>query len=365
MIRLAKPYIPDEAFTLLKDVFDSGNLVQGKYVQQFEDLTAAYLKIPYVKMVSSGTAALHLALMALDIRPGDEIIIPAFSFPATGNVVEVIGATPVLVDIRLNDFCINVSRIEEKITQRTRAIMPVHEFGQVSEMTPIKKLAEKYNLYIIEDAACALGSEYNGQKAGTFGDIGCFSLHPRKAITTGEGGVVVTCNEVLAERIDQLRNHGSKKVNGVLDFFHAGLNYRMTELQAVLGILQMKVIEEIIDKRIKQAGIYSGLLSGCDEIVLPEQFSDRKNIYQTFHILIKSKNRDSIIKQMFQNGIETNYGAQALQCLTFYRNKYCFHPGDYPNAKTAYNNGLALPVGMHLSKGDLTVVADTLLKIIN
>jgi len=360
MIRLAKPYIPKEAYDLVKSVLDSGNLIQGNYVELFEKLVGEYLQVPYVKMVSSGTAALHLALMALNIRSGDEVLVPAFTFPATANVVEVMGATPVFVDINLSDFCINDFLIEERITPKTKAIIPVHEFGQSANMEPIFQLAQKHNLSIIEDAACALGSEYHNQKVGTLGDIGCFSLHPRKAITTGEGGIVVTSNKELAEQIDLLRNHGLKKIDGSQDFIRAGLNYRMTEFQAAVGIPQLQGIKGIINQRIDQASLYAKLLTNVSKIDTPNSFYDRKHIYQTYHVLIVDGDRDSLIHKLKKHEIETNLGAQALNCLTYYRKKYGFSDDDYPNATKAFKQGLALPIGMHLTKREIEMVTSKL-----
>lgn len=213
MIRLTRPYIPDEAIEKCIEVLRSGNLVQGLYAEKFEQAISDYLDVKHAMVVSSGTAALHLSLIALGIGPGDEVIVPAFSFPATANVVELVGAKPVFVDIKLDDFCIDASFIESVITNNTKAIIPVHEFGMPANMKPVLKLAEKYKLFIIEDAACALGAEYENRKAGAFGNLGCFSFHPRKAITTGEGGVVVTNDISLAEKIRAIRNHGIEKVS--------------------------------------------------------------------------------------------------------------------------------------------------------
>lgn len=352
MIRLAKPYIPEKVYEDIKAILESGHLIQGKFVKRFEEELAKYLNIPYVKVVSSGTAALHLSLMAMGIEPGDEVIVPAFSFPATANVVEVIGATPVFVDINLSDYCINTSLIEEKTTHKTKAIIPVHEFGQPCDMDQTFQIAQKYKLKIIEDAACALGAEYKNQKVGTFGDIGCFSLHPRKAITTGEGGIVVTRNKDLADRIDMLRNHGIKKIDGKLDFHIAGLNYRMTEFQAAIGLHQLKIIEQLINKRIEQAKLYRDLLTNSEEVVLQEEFNNRKHIYQTFHILFKSLNRDLIIKNMQEKGFETNIGAYAIPYLDYYYNKYNTNAEEYTNAFIAFKQGLSLPIGFHIDIRD-------------
>lgn len=364
MIKLAKPYIPERAYNAVRKVLESGNLIQGQYVAEFEHQAKAYLGVPHAKMVSSGTAALHLAMLALDIQQGDEVIVPAFTYPATANVVEFVGAKPVLVDINLTDFCIDTSKIEAKITSKTKAILPVHEFGQAAKMDDIIAIAQKHRLKIIEDAACALGTAYEEKMAGTFGEIGCFSLHPRKAITTGEGGIVVTHDDELAKKIDLLRNHGAEKRDGKLDFYLPGLNYRMTDFQAAMGIPQLEEMEQIIDIRQQQAKEYNALLEAIDWIQTPENFPERKHVYQTYHVLIRNRSRDKLIHLLREKGVETNLGAQALHCLTFFAEKYGYQPGDLPNARDAYNQGLALPLGSHLNNGDLEKVVD-LIKMIH
>ncbi|TSA25911.1 aminotransferase class I/II-fold pyridoxal phosphate-dependent enzyme [bacterium] len=362
MIKLARPYIPEKAIEKAAEVLRSGNLVQGKYVKEFENSICNYLKIKNAVVVSSGTAALHLSLLALGIKRGDEVIVPAFTFPATANVVELVGAKPVFVDINLSDFCIDTAKIEEKITSKTKAIIPVHEFGQSAKLDDIMNIAQKYNLKIIEDAACALGAEFEHQKVGTFGELGCFSFHPRKAITTGEGGVIVTNNDKLAEKLKILRNHGISYKDGKVDFVEAGLNYRMTDFQAVLGIEQLLEIDNIIEQRIKIANLYNEKLSSIDKIKIPHNFKNRKAVYQTYHILVNDViNRDNLIMKLKENGIETNLGAQALPCLTYYKNKYNLKERDFPNAVKAYKQGLTLPMGDHINNENINVITEKLI----
>ena len=349
MIKLSKPHIPDTAFDKIKEVLSSGNLVQGKFVLEFEDSLKKYLNSGNAIVVSSGTAALHLALISLNIKKGDEVIVPAFTFPATANVVEMVGARPVFIDIRLDDFCIDTNQIEKKITKKTKAIIPVHEFGQSAEMDKIVDIATRHNLFIIEDAACALGTEFHNKKAGTFGHLGCFSFHPRKAITTGEGGVIVTDNNELAEKIRSLRNHGIQYKNGKTDFVFAGLNYRMTDFQAALGVVQLQEIDKIIDERIGQAQIYNQYLSEINWIKPPCIFSGRKMIFQTYHILIdNSMDRNQLMILLKRKGIEVNYGAYALNKLSYFNQKYSFNENEFPNAVLAFLQGIALPIGHHL-----------------
>jgi len=365
MIKLAKPDITEKAIEKAVEVLRSGNLVQGKYVKKFESALCNYLNIKNAVVVSSGTAALHLALLVLDIKKGDEVIVPAFTFPSTANVVELVGAKPVFVDINLSDFCINTTKIEEKITSKTKAIIPVHEFGQAAKMDDIINVAQKYNLKIIEDAACALGTEFNNKKVGTFGELGCFSFHPRKAITTGEGGVIVTNDNKLSERLRVLRNHGISYKDGKIDFIAAGLNYRMTDFQAALGLEQLCKIENIIEQKIQIAKKYDKNLSSNNKIRIPFSYENRKAVYQTYHILINDEiDRNNLINKLKENGIESNFGANALPCLTYYKNKYNLIEIDFPNAIKAFKKGLALPMGNHINSSNINLVTKKLVNLI-
>ena len=363
MIRLAKPHIPLAAIEAVVEVLKSGDLVQGKYVREFEQKLVEYLDIENAVVVSSGTAALHLSLIALGIGQGDEVVVPAFTFPATANVVELVGAKPVFVDINLDDFCIDTKKIEEVITRRTKAIMPVHEFGQAAKMDDIVQLAHKHNLRVVEDAACALGTEFNRQKVGTFGDFGCFSFHPRKAITTGEGGVVVTNSDRLAQKIRSGRNHGISCLNSGLAFNNVGLNYRMTDFQAVLGLYQLEKIEELNRKRMVLARDYDENLAAVGWLKAPTTFDNRKAIYQTYHLLVDKKiDRSNLINYLKQNSIETNFGAHAVNSLPYYRRKYTFEDEKFINALAAYKQGIALPIGDHLQNDDSMRVVQKLRK---
>jgi perosamine synthetase len=364
MIKLSKPDILQDDINNMVTSIKSGDLVQGKFVSLFENQIRKYLGIKYAALVSSGTAALHLSLLALNINNGDEIIAPAFTFPATTNVIELVGARTVLVDINLSDFCINVDQIEAKITKKTKAILIVHEFGQPADMSRLMKLASKYSLQVIEDAACAFGAEYNNQKVGTFGNIGCFSLHPRKAITTGEGGIIVTNNQRLAKKIEALRNHGISTRNGKIDFTYAGLNYRLTDFQAALGINQLKRLNKAFVHRRNIMTSYNLGLNRNSLFIIPKMFKDRRHVLQTYHLLISQKiNRDLLITKLKEQGIETNYGAYAIHILSYYKNKYHYHSYDFKNALCAHKHGLALPIGTHLNTTDINSIINTINRI--
>jgi dTDP-4-amino-4,6-dideoxygalactose transaminase len=366
MIRLASPEIDFNEIEAIKSVLESGYLVQGEYVEAFENKISQFLNIKHAIAVSSGTAALHLALLALGIGPNDEVIVPDFTFPATANVVEIVGANNVLVDIKLDDFCIDVSQIEKKITSKTKAIMPVHEFGHSADMDKIMQLASKYNLKVIEDAACALGSEYNGKKIGTIGDIACFSFHPRKSITTGEGGIVVTNNDDIARQIRLLRNHGIDWDSGVTQFMVPGYNYRLTNLQGAIGEKQMDKFNSMLNRKKELVKVYDEAFSNYPGIRVPREINNCSHTYQTYYLLLdESMNRNKIIKHMKDFGIETNFGAYSVHSQPFYLQKYKLDSNEFKNSLYAHNYGVALPLHSKLQEKDLIYVSDKLKDAIN
>lgn len=245
-IPLAKPNILNKDIELVSDVLRSGMLVQGKYVAELENSFVTLTGAKFASALSNGTATMHLALIALGVKAGDEVIVPAFSYVATANVVELVGAKPVFVDIDLNTFNIDVTKMEAAITSKTKAIIPVHEFGLACDIAEVMRIAKKHNLYVIEDAACALGAKFNNQHVGSFGHFGSFSLHPRKAISSGEGGVLITNNSDYDKKIKILRNHGTEIIDGKMDFSEIGFNYRMTDFQAALVYSQMDRLQKVL-----------------------------------------------------------------------------------------------------------------------
>lgn len=363
MIKLAKPLISEAVIQEVAEIIRSGNLVQGPRVERFEEALQDYLNIEHAVVVSSGTAALHLSLMVLNIKHGDEVIVPAFTFPATANAVENVGAKPIFVDISLADYCLDPARIEETVTERTKAIIVVHEFGQAAEMERIVDVAKRRNLHLIEDAACAIGTRWKNRPVGTFGILGCFSFHPRKVITTGEGGAITTGDPFLAKRLRALRSHGLS-APGTLEFTDAGLNYRMTDFQAVIGQGQLARVEEEIEIRIQQALQYQGHLFSCGRLRAPEVLENRRHIYQTFHVLLDDDlDRNQWIRRLREDGVEAGLGAQALHILPFYKARYGYGSSDYPQALRACRQGLALPVGSHLNGEDIDAICDRLRRI--
>lgn len=365
MIKLLEIDMTDEEILEVVNTLKSGILVQDKKVELFERKLCEYLNVNYVVAVSSGTAALHLTMLALDIGIDDEIIIPDFTFPAAANVVELVGAKPIFTDINLHNYCINVDDIERKINSKTKAVIVVHQFGNIADVDEIISLQRKYGFIFIEDAACALGSSYNGIKPGSFGDVACFSLHPRKIITTGEGGFIATNNSDIAMKLRMLRNHGFVYGSAnVRDLLYPGLNYRMTEYQAAMGLAQLSKIDKIINVRRRFAEMYSSLLNELvgNEIEYIHIESDKKfNNYQSYFIVLNDKfDRNSLIQYMYDNGIQTSIGAYSIHRLNYYFKKYRYDSIEFKNSLKCSNKGIVLPLHTNLSEEDVFRVVQVL-----
>ena len=360
-IPLAKPDIRESDIENVAAVLRSGMLVQGAEVLNIEARLAEYLEVKHVICLSNGTATLHTALLALGIGPGDEVIIPALSYIATANVVERVGATPVFVDVEERSFNIDTAKIEAAISPRTKAIMPVHEFGLIADISRIKEIADANNLFVIEDAACALGSSENGIMAGTTGEFGSFSFHPRKAITSGEGGCLVTNDDTLADKARTLRNHGVDMSSGTMEFVEAGLNYRMTDFQAALLKGQLERLPKTLEYKRGLAAIYNEVLSN-KEVLIPIVKEGKKHAWQTYHVLLSDRlDRGQTIAKLREKGIGTNYGAQCMPEQIYYKKKYNLDSQVlFPNAYRAYTKGLALPLYELLTKEDIIYISNQL-----
>ncbi|KAA9327408.1 DegT/DnrJ/EryC1/StrS family aminotransferase [Adhaeribacter soli] len=363
-IPLTSPDIRDEDINAVVEVLKSGMLVQAQNVQDFEAGVATFTQTKNAIAVSNGTATLHLALVALGIGPGDEVIIPALSYVATANVVELVGATPVFVDVDTDTFNIEVAAIEAKITSKTKAIMPVHEFGLACDIEAVMKLAEKHGLPVIEDAACALGATQNGKHTGSFGIFGSFSFHPRKAVSSGEGGILTTSDDALAAKVRILRNHGVEMQHGKMEFVAAGFNYRMTDFQAALVNSQLKRLLKIIDYKNELAEVYFNEINHSG-IKLPVVPADRNHTWQTFHVVLDSDfDRDKVITELREKGIGTNYGAQCIPAQQYYLKKYGLDSAkEFPNALRAFKSGLAIPIYEKLQKEQIRQIASVLNKL--
>ncbi len=366
-IPLASPNITEEDIELVAEVLRSGMLVQDRKVKALEDAIADQMSARNVVAASSGTATLHLALVALGLKAGDQVIVPALSHVATANVVELIGAECVFVDVEKDTFNIDVSKIEAAITPRTRAIMPVHEFGLACDILPITDIAGQQDLLVIEDAACALGATEGQKYVGTFGNVGSFSLHPRKAITSGEGGLLVTDDDDIANRLRILRNHGIDIQSGSQEFVAAGFNYRLTDFQAALALSQYGRLEYNIRHRRSLAELYLSELSDENRLQLPLEKQRKAHAWQTFHVVVDQQiDRDRLIQDLKARGIGSNYGAQCIPATTYYQQKYGLDCERlFPNALRAFTHGLALPLHENLTSEDVKYVSNTLRELLN
>jgi perosamine synthetase len=360
-IPLMSPDIRKDDIESLTDILKSGMLVQGKEVIGLEDSISKYINVKHAIAVSSGTSALHLSLIALGIGEGDEVIIPALSFIATANVIELVGAKPIFVDINIDSYTIDCSLIENSITSKTKAIMPVHEFGLTADMNLIKKIASKHGLFIIEDAACALGAKQKNIFAGAIGDIACFSFHPRKTITSGEGGLITTNNDSIAKKLKQLRNHGIEFINDKMEFVIPGFNYRMTDFQAALLNSMFKRFDKIISIKSNLSRLYHEKINNP---LVKKPIVPKYNIHswQTYHLLLDQKlHQKEIINLLKSKGIGSNYGAQCIPEQYYYKKKYNLEVKKlFPNATKAYNFGLAIPLFEKLNEKHIDYISNTI-----
>ncbi len=347
MICLAKPDIRDEDIARAVAVLRSGRLVQGENVIAFENKLADFAGLPHAVVVSSGTAALHLALKALGIGVGDTVIAPAFTFPATANVIEAVGAETALCDVDAASYVVTPEALLERIGslkgKRLKAVMVVHEFGYPARIAEIAEICKQHGLLLIEDAACALGTVADGKHPGHHSDIACFSFHPRKAITTGEGGAVMTHRKDLADKIKTLRNHGMVYGAEGIDFQEAGLNYRLTDFQAALALGQIGRFPDELARRHELAEIYKRELSGVEGLTLPDIPSGH-SLQSLMVVLDVAICRKQLIADLLARGIQTNLGAQALNCLTHFGQKYGLNEVSCPVASRLFGSGLVLPL---------------------
>lgn len=366
LIRLASPDIRDDDVDRMVAVVRSGELVQGKAVAEFEQGIVEFSGIPYCAAVSSGTAALHLALVALGVGPGDRVLVPAFTFPATANVVERIGASVVFCDVGPGSYVVTPDAVEVVLASpegpSIRAVILVHEFGFPVLVQQIAEITCRYGALLIEDAACALGTVADRQHPGYYSDIACLSFHPRKAITTGEGGALLSRNPALIADAKRLRNHGITQHAHQLDFTEAGLNYRLTNFQAALGIGQLSRFREELLKRRSLADIYLTRLAGAKGIDLPENHLGHS--WQSFMVVLDGVPRESVRAELLERGIESNLGAQALNCLSYYREKYDIGDSQFPVATKLFRQGLVLPLYGKLSPADIEMISTSILEVV-
>lgn len=358
MIPLQTPYFDEKEEKAVVGVLRSGWVTQGPKVEEFEEALKKYTGAQYAVATTSATTALFLCLHALGIGKGDEVIVPSFSFIATTNVVMQAGAKPVFADIDPKTYNIDPKEIEKKITKKTKAIIPVDQVGLPCDLDEILKIAKKYRLHVIEDAACALGSVYKERYIGSFGEAVCFSFHPRKTITTGEGGMILTDSKQLAEVLRNLRHQGMSvsdvtrhKARKVVkeDYSIIGYNFRMSDIQAAVGVEQMKKLAVILKKRAQLARRYTKFFFGSKNIILPFIPDDYIHNFQSYIIRLrpnKKITRDELMQKLLNAGISTRIGVMAAHLEAPYRKMY---PGlTLPQTEAATRETITLPLFYHM-----------------
>lgn len=363
IIKIAKPTFGDEEIKAVSDVLKSGNLVQGEKVKLFEEKFAKYIGVKHTVAVANGTIALDLALKALNIHEGDEIVTPAFSFIASSNCILYQAAKPLFADIDSKTFNIDLAKVAKSITRKTKAAIVVHLFGQTADMDEIEEIAEDHGITLIEDASQAHGAEYKGRKAGSMTKIGCFSFYATKNMTTGEGGAITTNDNEIADEIRLLRDHGQK---GKYDHVILGYNYRMTEMAASIGLVQLAKLDKMNNVRMKNAALLTKSMQGISGLTLPYVYKEGKHVFYQYVIKVERNypmKRDTLAGYLKKRGIETAvHYPKPINKQPLYVN-LGYDKKTYPNAEEASKRVLSLPVHPLVTKEDIEYIADTLKEI--
>lgn len=381
-IPITKTYFGPEELRAVQLPLESGWVVQGPFVEQFEARFSAFTGAQFSAATSSCTTALHIAVAALGLKPGDEVIVPAFTWVSTANVVEYMGAKPIFCDIDLRTFNIDVTQVEALITPRTVGIIPVHLFGLCVDMDALMQISRKHRLWIVEDAACAFGGWIGKQHAGTFGDAGCFSFHPRKSLTTGEGGMITTQQRDIDNLSRSLRDHGAsrsdltrhtEKASFLLsEYNHLGYNFRMTDIQGALGCAQMDRADWLLEARTRRAKDYDKLLADVEWLETPFVPQGYTHGYQAYVCLFQPesptlsnvaqlhKQRNDLMMTLEERGIATRQGTHAPVIQGYYADKYGLLPEHFPNAYIADRLSLALPLYPQMTEEEQSLVCQSL-----
>lgn len=365
--QVAKPYITKKEEKCVLEVLRSGALSLGPKYKEFEEKFAEFIGTEYACAVSSGTAGLHLAMIAADIKKGNEVITTPFSFISSANAILYVAAKPVFVDIEPETYNIDPSKIEKRITKKTKAILVVHIFGQSADMEPILKLAKKYRLKIIEDACESIAATYKGKRVGTFGESAVFAFYPNKQMTTGEGGMIVTDNKKIYDLCCSLRNQGRAENTQWLDHERLGYNYRIDEMSAALGVVQMEKIDFLIKARQNIARLYDKQFSAYSDIIqLPQVGRNRTHTYFVYVIRFESRkiNRDDIMRKLKKLGIQTRAYLPSIHLFSFYKKMFGYKKGDFPVSEAVSDSSLAIPFYIGLKQKDIIDISRQIINVL-
>ena len=381
-IPITKPVFGPEELEAIQRPLETGWVVQGPYVAEFERRFSAYVQSPHAVATSSCTTALHLAVAALGLKPGDEVIVPAFTWVATANVVEYMGATPIFCDIDPRTFNIDVTRLASLVGPRTVGVIPVHLFGLCADMDPLMEIARVHGLWVVEDAACGFGAWYHERHAGTIGEAGCFSFHPRKSITTGEGGMITTASDDLDRLGRSLRDHGASRTDldrheraGYLlsEYNLLGYNFRMTDIQGALGCVQMDRADAVLSARRARAARYDRLLADVTWLERPFVPAGLVHGYQSYVLMFRpdgasienvealSARRNQLMARLESMGIATRQGTHSPILQGYYRNRYSLSPAAFPFSVFADRLSISLPLYPQMTDDEQDRVVEALI----
>jgi perosamine synthetase len=370
MIPVCVPLLKGKELEYLEDCINTNWISsKGHYVEEFERQFSQYCSCKYGITTTNGTSSIHLALQSIGLKKGDEVIVPAFTMISSLFPIIYSGAKPVLVDSDPETWNINVDQIEEKISEKTKAILPVHIYGHPCDMDPILKIAKKNGVLVIEDAAEAHGAEYKGKKTGGIGDVGCFSFYANKIITCGEGGMMVTNNEVFAKHAKSLKDlsfeNGKERA-----YLHSevGYNYRLTNLQAAVGLAQFERIDDFVSMRRRNAAIYGELLRNVPGIRLPIEKEWAKNVYWMYSILVEPEfgiSRDELIRELKKRGVETRSFFVPMNQQPVFKTMHLFEGENYPVAESLSRKGLYLPSSSGLKRAEIKYICGSIAEVRN
>ncbi len=354
MIPIARPLIGDEEKQAVMAVMDSGMLACGPKTEEFESQFARFVGTKHAIATTSGTTALHLALLALNVSSGDEVIFPSFSFVATANSALFCNGTPVFCDVDSKTFNLDAEKLKSLITDKTKVVMPVHLYGQPADMDPILEIAQDHGLHVVSDAAQAHGAKYDGRMVGSFGDLECFSFYPTKNMTTGEGGMITTNDDDLLERLNSTRNHGREQTKLGYEHGRLGYNYRMTDIASAIGIEQLKKLPEFNSKRRENAKFFNEKLADVKCIEIPYVMPNVEHVYHQY--TLKCENRDEVIQKLKDN--EVGFGIYYPKPMHLFDHLKKYGHDDLKVAEQRANDALSIPVHPGLSQEDLETIAN-------